>query len=152
MEYTINRDWKEINSCNMSDIETAAKALSTVSLVDKMTDFEGKHRPFINLIIRPLLMIVIFLAVGYYTMWLSTNYVKQDKFVEFLKLQQEIDKRQDENDKIRFEATQAKLETIINNQTAFTEQLKAYNQLMANYQKQLDTQNDRIMWLERHEK
>lgn len=136
----------------MSDIETAAKALSTVSLVDKMTDFEGKHRPFINLIIRPLLMIVIFLAVGYYTMWLSTNYVKQDKFVEFLKLQQEIDKRQDENDKIRFEATQAKLETIINNQTAFTEQLKAYNQLMANYQKQLDTQNDRIMWLERHEK
>ena len=136
----------------MSDIETAAKALSTVSLVDKMTDFEGKHRPFINLIIRPLLMIVIFLAVGYYTMWLSTNYVKQDKFVEVLKLQQEIDKRQDENDKIRFEAIQANLETIINNQTAFTEQLKAYNQLMANYQKQLDTQNDRIMWLERHEK
>lgn len=136
----------------MSDIETAAKALSTVSLVDKMTDFEGKHRPFINLIIRPLLMIVIFLAVGYYTMWMSTNYVKQDKFVDFLKMQQETDKRQDENDKIRFEATQAKLETIINNQTAFTEQLKAYNQLMANYQKQLDTQNERIMWLERKNK
>jgi hypothetical protein len=136
----------------MSDIETAAKALSTVSLVDKMTDFEGKHRPFINLIIRPLLMIVIFLAVGYYTMWMSTNYVKQDKFVDYLKMQQETDKRQDENDKIRFEATQAKLETIINNQTAFTEQLKAYNQLMANYQKQLDTQNERIMWLERKNK
>ncbi len=131
----------------MSDVETVA-----VSLVDKMTDFEGKHRPFINLILRPLLMIIIFLAVGYYTTWMSTNYVRQDKFVEYLKLQTDTDKRQDENDKIRFEATQAKLEVIINNQTAFTEQLKAYNQLMSNYQKQLDAQNDRIMWLERRNK
>ena len=97
-------------------------------------------------------MLIIFLAIGYYTMWMSTNYVKQDKFGEYMKIQQETDKRQDENDKIRFEATQAKLETIINNQTSFTEQLKAYNQLMANYQKQLDNNNDRIMWLERRTK
>ena len=149
MEYTINRDWKEINSCNMSDIETAAKALSTVSLVDKMTDFEGKHRPFLNLILRPLLMIVIFLAVGYYTMWMSTNYVKTEKMETILQKQSETDKQQDETAKARFDVIQSKLDTVINNQTAFIEQLKAYNQLMAAYQKQMDSVNDRIIWLER---
>jgi hypothetical protein len=136
----------------MSDIDIASKALTTVGLVDKLTTFESEHRPFINLIIKPMFMLLIFLAIGYYTMWMSTNYVKQDKFVEYMKIQQETDKRQDENDRIRFEATQIKLETIINNQTSFSEQLKAYNQLMANYQKQLDGQNDRIMWLERRNK
>lgn len=133
----------------MPDLETAVKAISTVTLVDKLTTFEDKHRPFLNLILRPLFMLLIFLSVGYYTMWMSTNYIKQEKFVEYMKLQQDTDKRQDENSVARFDAIQAKLEVIINNQTAFTEQLKAYNQLMANYQKQLDAQNDRIMWLER---
>jgi hypothetical protein len=133
----------------MSDLKMAEEALATTTFVGKLTDFEGKHRPFINLIIRPLLMLVIFLSVGYYTMWMSTNYIKQEKFEEFVKNQNVTDKTQDDVATQRFEVIQAKLELIINNQTAFTEQLKAYNQLMANYQKQLDTQNDRIMWLER---
>jgi len=133
----------------MSETKIAEEALATTTFIGKLTDFEGKHRPFINLIIRPLLMLVVFLSVGYYTMWMSTNYVKQDKYAEILKNQTEVDKKQDEINTQRFEVIQAKLELIINNQTAFTEQLKAYNQLMANYQKQLDNQNDRIIWLER---
>ena len=136
----------------MSDIESAAKALSTVTLVDKMTDFEGKHRPFINLILRPLLMIVIFLAVGYYTMWMSTNYVKTEKMDAFLSKQTQLDKEQDETAKVRFDVIQSKLDTVINNQTAFIEQLKAYNQLMAAYQKQMDSVNDRVIYLERYHK
>lgn len=133
----------------MSDIESAAKALSSVTLVDKMTDFEGKHRPFLNLILRPLLMIIIFLAVGYYTTWMSTNYVKTEKMDAFISKQSQLDKEQDETAKARFDVIQSKLDTVINNQTAFIEQLKAYNQLMAAYQKQMDSVNDRIIWLER---
>jgi len=130
----------------MSDIEITEKA---VGIVDKLNIFEDKHRPFINLIIKPMFMLIIFLSIGYYTMWMSANYVKQDKFSEYVKQQFENDKRQDDADKNRFEVTQAKLETIINNQVSFAEQLKAYNQLMQNYQKQLDSMNDRVTWLER---
>lgn len=135
----------------MSDVEVAAKALSTVTLVDKLTNFEDKHRPFINVILRPLLMLLIFLSIGYYTMWMSTNYVKQEKFAEVIKNQTDLDKAQDALATQRFEVIQAKLEVIINNQTSFNEQLKAYNQLMVNYQKQLDDQKERLTWLERQQ-
>lgn len=128
------------------DVDTASKA---ASLVDKLTTFEGTHRSFINLILRPMLMFIIFLGVGYYTMWLSTNYVKTDKFAAYAEKQIQADKQQDEIAKNRFEITQTKLETIINQQVAYTEQLKAYNQLMANYQKQMDSVTDRIIYLER---
>ncbi|NBO98715.1 MAG: hypothetical protein EBU90_01115 [Proteobacteria bacterium] len=128
------------------DVDTAAK---TATFIDKLTTFEGNHRSFINLILRPMLMLIIFLAVGYYTMWLSTNYVKADKFAAYIEKQIQADKQQDEVAKSRFEITQTKLETIINQQVAYTEQLKAYNQLMANYQKQMDSMNDRVMYLER---
>jgi hypothetical protein len=133
----------------MSELDTAGKALTTVTFLDKLTSFEDKHKSFLNVILRPLLMLLVFLAVGYYTMWMSTNYVKQDKFAAFVDKQIEADKRQDEILKNRFEITQTKLETIINQQVAYTEQLKAYNQLLANYQKQLDSISDRVMYLER---
>lgn len=118
--------------------------------IEKLNFFEQKHRPFINLIIKPLLTVSIFLAVGYYTMWMSTTYVKQDKFTDYLKQQIELDKKQDEVLKNRFEITQSKLEVIINNQVSFTEQLKAYNQLLSNFQRQLDGVNDRVTYIERH--
>lgn len=130
----------------MSDIDIAEK---TVTMVDKLTTFEDKHRPFFNLIIRPMLMLIVFLAVGYYTMWMTTNYVKTDKFVDYSEKQIAEDKQQDEMSKNRFEITQSKLDVVINNQTAFTEQLKAYNQVMGSYQKQMDSFNERIIYLER---
>jgi hypothetical protein len=130
----------------MSDIDIAEK---TVTMVDKLTTFEDKHRPFFNLIIRPMLMLIVFLAVGYYTMWMSTNYVKADKFVIYSERQIKADREQDEITKNRFEITQSKLDVVINNQTVFTEQLKAYNQVMGSYQKQMDSFNERIIYLER---
>jgi hypothetical protein len=51
--------------------------------------------------------------------------------------------------KSRFDITQTKLETIINQQTIFNEQLKTFNTLTASYQKQIDSLNDRIIYLER---
>jgi hypothetical protein len=117
--------------------------------IEKLNLFELKHRPFINLIIKPLLTVTVFLAVGYYTMWMSTTYVKQDKFVDYMKQQIELDKKQDEILKNRFDVTQGKLEIIINNQVSFTEQLKAYNQLLGGFQKQLDNIDNRVTYLER---
>ena len=117
--------------------------------IEKLNVFESRHRPFINLIIKPLLTVTVFLAVGYYTMWMSTTYVKQDKFVDYMKQQIELDKKQDEILKTRFEVTQGKLEIIINNQVSFTEQLKTYNQLLGGFQKQLDNIDNRVTYLER---
>jgi hypothetical protein len=117
--------------------------------MDKFNDFENKHRAFINLIIKPLLTLVAFLSMGYYTMWLSTNYVRQDKFSTYIEKQMSFDKQQDDVLKSRFDLTQSKLEIIITQQTIFNEQLKTYNTMMASYQKQLDSLNDRIIYLER---
>jgi hypothetical protein len=119
------------------------------NFIEKLNIFESNHRSFINLIIKPLMTMLIFLAVGYYTLWMSTNYVKQDKFGNFVEKQIEADKRQDEITKTRFEVTQVKLETIINQQVAYGEQLKAYNQLLSNQQKQIDSLDGRVIYLER---
>jgi hypothetical protein len=119
------------------------------NFIEKLNIFESNHRSFINLIIKPLMTTFIFLAVGYYTLWMSTNYVKQDKFANFVEKQIEADKRQDEITKTRFEVTQVKLETIINQQVAYGEQLKAYNQLLSNQQKQIDSLDGRVIYLER---
>lgn len=117
--------------------------------MDKFNDFENKHRAFINLVIKPLLTLIAFLSMGYYTMWLSANYVRQDKFSSYVEKQLAFDKQQDELLKNRFEITQTKLETIINQQTIFNEQLKTFNTLTASYQKQIDSLNDRLIYLER---
>ena len=96
--------------------------------------------------------LIAFLSVGYYTMWLSTNYVRQDKFSNYVEKQLLSDKQQDDAAKARFELTQTKLETIINQQIVFNEQLKTYNTIMTSHQKQLDHLNDRVLYLERRGK
>lgn len=119
------------------------------NLIDFLEKFESDHKSFINLILRPIFMLLIFLSIGYYTTWLSVNYVHQEKFLKYIEKQLENDKKQDEFSRNRFEVTQSKLDSIINQQVAYTEQLKAYNSLLANYQKQLDNINDRLLYIER---
>lgn len=123
-----------------------------INSIYKLNDFEDKHRAIINLIIKPLLTLIAFLSIGYYTMWLSTNYVRQDKFSSYVEKQMAFDKHQDELMKSRFETTQIKLETIINQQTIFNEQLKTFNTITASYQKQIDSLSDRIIYIERKTK
>jgi len=53
--------------------------------IEKFNQFENKNRAVIYLIIKPLLTLFAFLCLGYYSMWLSINYVKQDKFAEYVK-------------------------------------------------------------------
>jgi hypothetical protein len=119
------------------------------SPLEKFNQFENKNRAVIYLIIKPLLTLLAFLGLGYYSMWLSVNYVKQDKFAEYVEKQIIYDKNQDEVLKSRYDTTQTKLETIINNQTIFTEQLKSFNLLNFAYQKELDKYNERLVFLER---
>lgn len=128
----------------MSNDYDPSKPLSST-----LAAFESRHSSFINIILKPLLTIIVFLSIGYYTMWMSTNYVKADKFSQYVDKQLQSDRAQDELMKSRFEITQTKLETIINQQVAYTEQLKAYNQLLSNFQKQVDSIDSRVMYLER---
>jgi hypothetical protein len=133
----------------MSEIDPPTGETEPKSIVDKLVVFELTHRAFLNVVFKPLLTVMVFLAMGYYTMWLSTNYVKADKFTAYVEKQIQSDKVQDEILKTRFEITQTKLETIINQQTAYTEQLKAYNQVLSNFQKQVDSIDSRLVYLER---
>ena len=117
--------------------------------MEKFNKFENKHSAFINIVIKPLLTLIAFLGIGYYTLWLSTNYVKQDRFTAYVEKQFAADKQQDELAKTRFDVLQTKLETIINQQTIFNEQLKTYNTVLLSYQKQIDSLNERILFIER---
>lgn len=119
------------------------------NIVSKFNQIEEKHRAFINLVIKPLMSLIVFLSVGYYTMWLSTNYVRQTAFYEFVQKQTVSDKQQDEQAKNRFEIIQTKLETIINQQVAYNEQIKTINSLLAAQQKQYEMINERLLYLER---
>jgi len=100
--------------------------------------------------IKPAVMLVAFMMFSYATLWMGQHYVTNEKFGEYVKAQIDNDKRQDVEDQKRFELTQAKLETIINNQTVFTEQLKAYSQIIVGMQKQIDNIDNRVIYLERN--
>lgn len=125
-------------------------ANSKSNIIDLLNGFENKHRAFISLILRPLFMLLMFLSVGYYTMWLSSTYVKQTQFGQYIDKQDVEDAKQDELAKTRFEIVQTKLDSIINQQTIYTEQLKSINQLISNQQKDVDSLNERITYLERN--
>lgn len=119
------------------------------NVIDFLNHFESKHRAFISLILRPLFMLLMFLSVGYYTMWLSSTYVKQSQFGQYIEKQDAEDTKQDELAKSRFEIIQTKLDALINQQTIYNEQLKSINTLISNQQKQLDNFDERITYLER---
>jgi len=99
--------------------------------------------------IKPAVMIVAFTMFSYATLWMGQHYVTNEKFGEYVRAQVESDKRQDSEAQKRFEITQAKLETIINQQVSYTEQLKAYNLMLVSIQKQVDGVDNRVIYLER---
>ena len=100
--------------------------------------------------IKPAVMLIAFMMFSYATLWMGQHYVTNEKFGEYVKTQIDSDKRQDSEAEKRFEITQAKLETIINQQVSYTEQLKAYSQIMMGMQKQLDNIDSRVIYLERN--
>jgi hypothetical protein len=99
--------------------------------------------------VKPVIMLIAFMIFSYITLWMGQNYVTNEKFGQYVDRQVKSDERQDDDARKRFEVTQAKLETIINQQVSYSEQLKAYNTIMISIQKQVDNIDNRVIYLER---
>lgn len=96
----------------------------------------------ISTIIKPILGFFAFVCVGYYTLWLSSNYVKKETFDNYTS-------KQDQILTSRFDTIQNKLEIILNQQIITTEQFKNLNIILNSQQKSLDNISDRVTFLER---
>ena len=101
-------------------------------------------------LVKPAIMVIAFMMFSYATLWMGQHYVTNEKFGEYVDRQVKSDEKQDEDARKRFDVTQAKLETIINQQVSYSEQLKAYNQIMISIQKQVDNIDNRVIYLERN--
>lgn len=99
--------------------------------------------------LKPIVTLIILVFFSYFTMWLSLNYVKNDTFAAYVERQLANDEEQDRLATQRFDAIQNRLETILTQQVSYTEQLKAYNQVMLGIQKQVDSLDDRVKYIER---
>jgi hypothetical protein len=110
---------------------------------------KSKDISWFQYFLKPIVALIILVCFGYFTMWLSLNYVRNDTFTEFVEKQIINDQKQDNIARERFDVIQAKLETIITQQVSYTEQLKAYNQVMIGIQKQVDNLDDRVKYIER---
>jgi hypothetical protein len=120
--------------------------LDPITHLDSVNNKDTWYGPYI----KPAIMFVAFTMFSYATLWMGQHYVTNEKFGEYVKVQVENDKRQDSIYTERFNITQSKLETIINQQVSYTEQLKAYSQIMVSMQKQLDNIDNRVIYLERN--
>jgi hypothetical protein len=125
---------KDINKNNQSiekNIEAGVEYMSNVT-----------HSAVVGAIVKSVLGLVAFICVGYYSMWLSNNYVKRETFEAYTS-------KQDQLLSSRFDAIQSKLEIIINKQTISTEQFKNFSFVLDTQQKSIDNLNDRITFMER---
>lgn len=118
--------------------------------LDPFTHLDIPTNKWYGFLIKPVVMIIAFMMFSYATLWMGQHYVTNDKFGEYVKNQTDSDKKQDDQAEKRFEITQAKLETIINQQVSYSEQLKAYNTIMVSIQKQVDNIDNRVIYLERY--
>jgi len=132
----------------LSHLDSSPKINRPRRTTDRTENIQG----WIGYFAKPAIMLLLALVFGYGTMWLSTNFVKQDKFAAYVDKQIANDQMQDENAKHRFDITQQKLEQIITQQVSYTEQLKAYNQVMVGFQKQVDNIDERVKFIERSDR
>lgn len=127
-------------------------AIDPLNPLTHLDSSKPKDISWFNYFLKPIIMVIVVILFGYVTMWMSLNYVKQDQFAHYVQQQLDADKRQDAVSSDRFEIIQSKLEIIINQQVSYTEQLKAYNQIMIGIQKQVDGLDDRVKYIERTER
>jgi hypothetical protein len=100
------------------------------------------HSSVLPSIIKSILAFIAFLGVGYYTLWMSANYVKKESFEKY-------SQKQDDLLETKFGIIQTKLENILNQQLIATEQFKSFNIILQTQQKSIDIMNERITFLER---
>lgn len=117
--------------------------------IEKLNFFEQKHRPFINLIIKPLLTLLLFLSIGYYSMYMSTTYVKQDKFNEYVKVQSDDAKTRGLTDQLSNEKIMGKLEEILKNEAHYDSTLEYYGKTLTALHESDVKMSDRLFQDER---
>ena len=122
-------------------------SLNPLDPINHLPDF--KTDKWYGILIKPALMIFVFVVFSYTTLWLGQHFVTQDKFAIYVERQMENDKHVAEESQKRFEVTQSKLETIINNQSIFSEDLKHINQTEAGLDKRMDNLDQRLIYIER---
>lgn len=96
----------------------------------------------LSTVLKSAIGFIAFICVGYYTLWLSSNYVKKETFDSYIT-------KQDQQMSLRFDQIQNRLEVILNQQIITTEQFKNLNLILSTQQKSLDNLNDRLTYLER---
>jgi len=125
-------------------------AIDPLSALNPISNIpEHKSDKWYGMFIRPAIMMIAFMMFSYATLWMGQHYVTQDKFAVYVERQIEADKESAAESAKRFEVTQQKLETIINNQGIFSEDLKHINQTEAAVDKRLDNMDNRVIYLER---
>lgn len=127
----------------MSSNNNSGDRKSQDGLLEVIPNVAKVHPSVLVQFIKPALMFVAFLSVGYYTLWMSANYVKRDTFEAYAA-------KQDQIISSRFDVIQNRLETILNQQIVTSEQFKNLNLILNTQQKSLDILNDRITFLERN--
>jgi hypothetical protein len=115
--------------------------------LNHLPDF--KSDKWYGFLIKPAVMVFCFVIFSYATLWMTQHFVTQDRFSVYVERQIESDKHAAEESQKRFELTQAKLETIINNQGIFSEDLKHINQTEAGLDKRMDNLDQRLIYIER---
>jgi hypothetical protein len=136
----------------MESFESFNPDIKPDHILDRQVRGGDAFSNWFNILLKPALTILGVVLLGFVTMWMSINYVKQDQFAQYVQQQLDADKKQDIVSSERFEIIQSKLELIINQQISYTEQLKAYNQVMLGIQKQVDSLDDRVKYIERSDK
>jgi len=117
--------------------------------LDPLTHLDLPNDKWYSFLIKPAVMVIAFMVFSYATLWMGQHYVTQDKFAIYVERQIENDKNVALESQKRFEVTQTKLETIINNQSIFSEDLKHINQTEAGLDKRMDNLDQRLIFLER---
>ena len=120
-----------------------------------LNEFIEKNKNTVETIFKPLLVAVLLscmgIATGGFTVWMAQKFVAQTDFNEYIAKSEALDKTKEEVYAKRFELTQARLETIINSQTSFTEQLKSFNLFLVGLQDQDKDFAQRLLYLERRD-
>jgi hypothetical protein len=127
----------------MSSNNNQGDKKSQDNLVEVIPNIAKIHPSIMIQLIKPFFMFIVFLAIGYYTLWMSANYVKRDAFESYTA-------KQDQLLNSRFDLIQNRLESILNQQIVTSEQFKNLNLILNSQQKSLDTLNDRLTFLERN--
>ena len=127
-----------------------------IGLPEKIKRIEEDYRPIIGWIIKPLVVILISIGLFAHTAWFDQRYLSNNSFKIYIERQEVLmqarTNRQIENDKIFLQAQKEvnlRLDTIIQNQGQYTEQLRAFNQLSDINRRTVERLEDRMGSVER---